>query len=641
MAQEKKGVLEAALEYLRMGWVPIPLKLKAKTPLISWRKWQQRKPTAADLKSWWERWPDANVAILTGATSGIMALDLEAGTSLDSKPIPPTPMQETGGGGRHYLFRHPGFPVPNAVKILPGVDLRGDGGYIVVPPSVHPSGKRYEWVITPEQEPLAEAPAWLLELIKQHAKPKSAQEWKQIAQGVPEGQRNETAASYIGKLLAHLPPELWETACWDAAKAWNTRNQPPISETELRSVFESITSREVSKRAPSPAIQPTTQHPDATWSEVEAAFKRWLELPDLDAVRVVLATFIANRMPGDPVWLFLVAPPSSAKTEIILSLADLPDAYTLSTLTPHTFLSGKEPKDNKGDISLLPQLTNKVLVMKDFAPILDLHRDARQAIFSQLRDIYDGKHDRAVGSEKRTMRWEGKVGFIAGITQTLDQFSGFLSLLGERFLQFRLPPTDESKTFRRALQNVGKEKGMRAELRRVVAGFLQTLSIPKPEEFSIPDPILEKLEALVRLVIRARTGVIRDWYGHKEIIYVPDHEGPARLTKQLAMLMMGLATLRGSKEITLEEYRLGYKTGLDSIHKLRRSALELLAQEDEWRTSEFAIHFGLSTPSAKRILEDLAAVGITAREKTDDYDTAPDSWQIAPEIRKLWEAAKP
>ncbi len=70
----------------------------------------------------------------------------------------------TGGGGRHLYFRHPGGIVRNRVGLAPGIDVRGDGGCVVAPPSVHPSGKRYAWVAShgPEDSPLARAPAWLL-----------------------------------------------------------------------------------------------------------------------------------------------------------------------------------------------------------------------------------------------------------------------------------------------------------------------------------------------------------------------------------------------------------------------------------------------------------------------------------------------
>ena len=85
-------------------------------------------------------------------------------------------------------------------------------------------------------------------------------------------------------------------------------------------------------------------------SDVHAAFAHWLELPPADqgppheSVDVALATVIANRMDGDPLWMFLVAPPSGGKTEVIRSLDDVADVYPLSSLTAQTFASGFERK---------------------------------------------------------------------------------------------------------------------------------------------------------------------------------------------------------------------------------------------------------------------------------------------------------
>jgi hypothetical protein len=109
---------------------------------------------SATIHAWWTRWPDANIAIATGAVSGIVVIDIDprhgGPTSLeawerDNGPLPRTLETETGGGGSHKVFLHPGFPVKNRTNLVPGVDVRGDGGYIVVPPSVHCSGGRYRW----------------------------------------------------------------------------------------------------------------------------------------------------------------------------------------------------------------------------------------------------------------------------------------------------------------------------------------------------------------------------------------------------------------------------------------------------------------------------------------------------------------
>jgi hypothetical protein len=76
--------------------------------------------------------------------------------------LPPTCEQRTGSGGRQLLFAHPGQPVGNRTRVEPGIDVRGDGGYIVVPPSTHASGARYRWT---GRVPPAPAPGWLLEVL--------------------------------------------------------------------------------------------------------------------------------------------------------------------------------------------------------------------------------------------------------------------------------------------------------------------------------------------------------------------------------------------------------------------------------------------------------------------------------------------
>lgn len=122
---------------------------------------------------------ESNVAIATGTASGIWVLDVdgEAGRAAlvdlqrQHGALPDTVCQRTGGGGRQYFFRLNGTPVRNRSKIGgQPIDVRGDGGYVVCPPSVHPSGQVYEWISSPESAPLADAPEWLLEFIAPAAK---------------------------------------------------------------------------------------------------------------------------------------------------------------------------------------------------------------------------------------------------------------------------------------------------------------------------------------------------------------------------------------------------------------------------------------------------------------------------------------
>ncbi len=140
------------------------------------RNWQERATTdpVAIEEFWWNHKGD-NVAIATGAGSGIFVLDIDVrnggGDSLDTLihqhgRMPDTLEAVTGSRGRHFYFQHPGVTVPNMVGLLAGIDVRGDGGLVVAPPSIHVSGKHYVWDgMDGLESDIAAAPAWLLEII--------------------------------------------------------------------------------------------------------------------------------------------------------------------------------------------------------------------------------------------------------------------------------------------------------------------------------------------------------------------------------------------------------------------------------------------------------------------------------------------
>lgn len=149
------NMLASALKYAAKGWYVLPCRPSGKEPLIP----HGVLGATADedtIRRWWEAWPTANVAIATGARSGIVALDVDPRHGGDESlaaitqrygPLPATLTVLTGGGGRHFYFTHPGGNVKNASGLggWPGIDLRADGGYVLAPPSIHPSGQAYRW----------------------------------------------------------------------------------------------------------------------------------------------------------------------------------------------------------------------------------------------------------------------------------------------------------------------------------------------------------------------------------------------------------------------------------------------------------------------------------------------------------------
>ena len=231
--------LEAALAYLAEGLSVIPLVPQQKKPIIpSWEPYMERLPTEDEVKTWWTQHPTANIGIVTGAVSNLVIVDVDprngGDESVKKLDVPATYIVKTGGGGWHYYYRPNGKIIPKMTGCLPGIDILGEKAYAVAPPSTHDkTGLPYEPV--GETFDIVEAPGWLYATKKEEEKL-----WESGLNGAPEGKRNETAASLCGKLFSGLPRELWEMAGWATLAGWNRRNDKPLGEEELRSVFESI-----------------------------------------------------------------------------------------------------------------------------------------------------------------------------------------------------------------------------------------------------------------------------------------------------------------------------------------------------------------------------------------------------------------
>lgn len=247
--------LAAALQFADYHWSVIPMRAHDKRPLIKWLEYQRRLATANEINEWYRKWPTANVGIVTGSISGLVVLDIDprhggeqslAQWEKAYEPLPLTLEARTGGGGRHLYFQHPGGVIHNRVGIAPGIDLRGDGGCVVAPPSIHSSGEAYTWVMghEPGTLALAELPGWLSTLVKSEARSPghNPDHWRQVIKtGVAEGVRNNTIASLSGHLLAHdVDPDV----VMELLLCWNRiRCSPPLDDDEVVNTVTSISRR--------------------------------------------------------------------------------------------------------------------------------------------------------------------------------------------------------------------------------------------------------------------------------------------------------------------------------------------------------------------------------------------------------------
>lgn len=268
-------MLKEALSYARRGWHVFPVHSRradgsctcsrkdctrpAKHPLT---KHGLKEATTDEtvIRGWWARWPWANIAVRTGAESGLVVLDIDnhlifpeldrSETGEDSLralerehgELPKTVQAITGGGGRHIFFKHPGGVVPCKTGLRPGLDIRADGGYIVAPGSVHITNRRYEWDVEhhPDDLALAEPPPWLLGLIKKREPARTGSDAGAAAAEapIPAGRRNSELTSLAGSMRRRgMTADEIETALL-AVNA--KRCTPPLADDEVRRIAESV-----------------------------------------------------------------------------------------------------------------------------------------------------------------------------------------------------------------------------------------------------------------------------------------------------------------------------------------------------------------------------------------------------------------
>jgi len=212
------------------------------------------------IETWWGQWPMANVAIRTGAVSGLLVLDVDprhgGAETLQSQiqshgPIPETPRALTGGGGEHFYFSHPGGQVKSKNSAMPGLDVKADGGYVIAAPSRHKSGKSYQWQNfgSPNESPLAPPPAWVLRLVSHgipnHPGALASGQRTRAGHGrlllpaiIESGSRNDTLTRVAGKARS-FGADTEEILAF--LMAVNSRRcRPPLDAREIEAIARSV-----------------------------------------------------------------------------------------------------------------------------------------------------------------------------------------------------------------------------------------------------------------------------------------------------------------------------------------------------------------------------------------------------------------
>ena len=376
-----------------------------------------------------------------------------------------------------------------------------------------------------------------------------------------------------------------------------------------------------------------------TLTELLKLFGEWLYLPDPSPVLVVVGAVVGNLLPGDPVWLLLVGPPSSGKTELLSALSKLERVHEVSTLTEAGLLSGSVSRDPSSTGGLLAELGRfGVIVCKDFTSLLAEAPDTRSGLLAALREVYDGGWVRRLGNNGgRTVGWAGKAGLLAGVTETIDRHSAVMGAMGERFVSFRMPVLDDEGRLaqaRTALGNAGRQAEMRAAFR---GGRRRVRRRPRRAGFDTTTGRGNDRAAgparRPRHPVPVHGGARP---ADREVELVPQAEAPGRLQAVLAQLLGAFAVVGLTDD---EAGALVARVALDSMSKARRAVVELFAGTGSgtlFTSRQVGDAVGLPTGAAGRVLDDLAAHGVVERHSGGDRD--PHRWRASTWLRDRWVA---
>lgn len=364
------------------------------------------------------------------------------------------------------------------------------------------------------------------------------------------------------------------------------------------------------------SFDPWAKEAPATLGQVHDVFQSWLgDDFDLDSLDAMLVTAAVEKLDGDPVWLLLISGSGNAKTETVQSLDGAGALVTSTISSPGALLSASPSKERAKDATggLLRKVGGRgVVVIKDVTSVLSMDRNMRGEVLGALREVYDGRWSRNVGTDGgRTLEWAGRLTVIGAVTTAWDKAHDVIASMGDRFVLLRMDSsTGRQVAGRRAIRNTGSEVTMRAELAAAVGALLATVEpalATQPTEQEI-----EVMLAAADVVTLARTGVEYDYRG--DVIDAHAPEMPTRFAKQLTQVLRGGVAVGMTRTAAM---RLAIRCARDSMPPIRLAILDDIGVHPHSTTADVRKRLDKPRATIDRQLQALHMLGVLACDEEE------------------------
>lgn len=348
--------------------------------------------------------------------------------------------------------------------------------------------------------------------------------------------------------------------------------------------------------------------------EVFEIFDKWLRLENHWTIEIMLSVILSDTMDGDPLWMFVVGPPGSGKTEIIQSARYNDRVRLVSSLTPSSLASGTDLGGT--DPSLIPKLNGKTMIIKDFTSILNLPSMEREQIFSVFREIFDGHYSKTFGNGI-TRDYKAHFSILAAVTPEIYRYTEKEVALGERFLKFHvtgnLSDLEEENIILKAISNQNYATKMKEELANATTRFISTKYDAEFPE--LPSRIAVKIARLSILAAWFRGTVSRNTFRPEIVESRYYRELGTRIGYQLTKFARSLAKVRSKKIVTDEEYFLCKKIVIDSVSQrnediVRQLYLNTSHEEDALTVLQLVKLTRYPQYTVRRLLDDLVIMEV-------------------------------